>query len=198
MGDGCPPHRPRRRRNLATSIPHYARRRDRSAEQRDALVAVGLEPPGSTAGPLAAQWDAIASWADDVRPGYEKQVAELDDLAAAKTAEREAAYGDLRQRATVLGAVAPGEHSVAALTLSVTDARHDADEALRNIERVLGRVASSTWRSRERVEQELVANELGRLLESAISASGSSTKRCGGWSWARRRCSIACPGVSTR
>ncbi len=63
--------------------------------QRDTLVAAGLEPPRPSRGALAKQWGALEAWANEIRPDYEKSAAELDDLARAKAAERDAAYGEL-------------------------------------------------------------------------------------------------------
>ena len=136
-------------------------------EQRDALVATGLVPPRPAKGALAGQWDALAAWANDTRPVYEKRAAELDDLARAKAAERDATCGDLLRRATDLGVAAPREQAVAALTLAVAGTQHDAAEALRAIEAQLERAAELDAGIAAAREQELVAAELGRLLDKA-------------------------------
>jgi DNA repair protein SbcC/Rad50 len=138
--------------------------------QRDALVAAALSPPRPTRDALAKQWDALEVWANDIRPDYEKRAAELDDLARAKAAEREAVYGDLLRRASALGAAAPAAHaaqSIAALTLTVAATQHDADEALRAIDRRLARSAELDAEIAAVREEELLATELGRLLDKA-------------------------------
>ena len=135
--------------------------------QRDALVAVALDPPRPTRGALAQQWGALEAWANDLRPEHEKRAAERDDLARAKGAEREAAYGDLLRRGTQLGADAPADASVAALTLVVAGAQHAADEARRTIAAQLTRATELDAAIATAREEELLATELGRLLDKA-------------------------------
>ncbi|MDQ1379856.1 MAG: repair protein SbcC/Rad50, partial [Actinomycetota bacterium] len=134
-------------------------------QQRDAIVAAGLEPPRRGRGALAPQWDALEAWANDTRPEHEKRASELDDLARANTAEREATYGDLLRRANELGVTAPADHMVAALTLAVAGAQHDAAEALRAIEGRLARAAQLDADIAATREEELLAAELGKLLD---------------------------------
>ena len=155
-------------KQLATFDTALARAESALEAQRDAFVALGLQvPPRTTRGALAKQWDALEIWAHEIRPDHEKRAAELDDLARAKAAERDAAYGDLLRRATALGSVAPGEQSVAALTLTVAGAQHDAGEALRAIEGRLARAAELDAGIATAREEELLATELGRLLDKA-------------------------------
>lgn len=134
-------------------------------EQRDAIVAVGLEPPGRAKGALAGQWDALAAWANDIRPVHEKRAAELDDLARANAAERDAAYGDLLRRALDLEVAAPADPLLASLTLAVAGAQHDAKETFRTLETRLARAAELDADIATHREQELLAGELGRLLD---------------------------------
>ncbi|MCU1466622.1 MAG: chromosome segregation protein [Actinomycetia bacterium] len=150
---------------LATFDTALTRAEAALQEQRDAIVAAGLEPPRRGRGALAGQWDALAAWANDARPEHEKRAAELDDLATANTAEREATFGELLRRAIELGVTAPTDQMVAALTLAVAGAQHDAAEALRTIE---GRVARATELDADIAaarEEELLAAELGKLLD---------------------------------
>jgi exonuclease SbcC len=130
-------------------------------------VACGLEPPRPGRGGLAERWDALAAWADETRPDHEKRAAELDDLAAARTAERTSTYDGLLQRAAALGTAAPAEPSLGALTLAVAEARHDADEARRAMEARLARADALDAEIAAVREQEQVATTLGQLLDKA-------------------------------
>jgi len=152
---------------LATFDTAFARAESALQAQRDTLVAAALEPPAPSRGALAKQWAALESWANDIRPDHEKRASELDDLARAKGAERDAAYGDLVRRATALGADAPADASVTALTLAVAGAQHEADEALRTITAQLTRAVELDADIARAREQELLATELGRLLDKA-------------------------------
>jgi DNA repair protein SbcC/Rad50 len=134
-------------------------------EQRDAIVAAGLEPPRRARGSLAGQWDAMAEWANDLRPEHEKRAGELDDLVKAKGAERDATYGDLLRRALDLGVAAPAEALLASLTLAVAGVQHDAAETLRAVEGRLARAAELDADITAAREQELLAADLGRLLD---------------------------------
>ncbi len=150
---------------LATFDTALARAEAALQEQRDGLVAAGLEPPRPTRGGLAARWDSLVAWTTDTRPEHEKRAAELDDIARAKSAERDAMLGDLLQRAIAVGVDAAGDHSVGGLTLAVAGAQHDADEALRTVERRLARAGELDAAIAAEREQELLAAELGRLLD---------------------------------
>ncbi len=134
-------------------------------EQRDGLVAAGLDPPRPARGGLAATWDSLAVWIDDTRPEHEKRAAEFEDIARAKSAERDAMLGDLVQRAGAIGVDASGEQSVSGLTLAVASGQHAADEALRTIERHLTRATELDAEIATERERESLAAELGRLLD---------------------------------
>ncbi len=152
---------------LATFDTARGRAETTLQEQRDALVATGLEPPRALKGALVGQWDALAEWANDTRPDFEKRAAELDDLAKAKRAERDATYGDLLRRALHLGVDAPRDQHLAGLTLAVAGAQHAAAEALRAIEGRIARAAELDADIAKARDNELVAAELGRLLDKA-------------------------------
>jgi exonuclease SbcC len=152
---------------LASFDTALARAEAALQEQRDGLVAVGLDPPRSPRGGLAAKWDSLAAWTDDTRPEHEKRAAELDDVARAKSAEREEMLGDLLQRASAIGVEPAADPSVGGLTLAVAGAQHGADEALRTIERQLSRASELDAGIETEREQELLAAELGRLLDKA-------------------------------
>jgi len=154
-------------RRLATFDAAFARAESALQAQRDALVAAALDPPRPTRGALAKQWGALEAWANDIRPDHEKRAAELDDLAQRKTAERDAAYDELLRRATDLGADPPTDPSVSALTLVVSGAQHDAREALQTIEGQLARAAELDTGIVAARQEELLATELGRLLDKA-------------------------------
>jgi exonuclease SbcC len=156
-------------RDAATRLASFdsalARAEGALQEQRDGLVAAGLDPPRPARGGLAVQWDSLAEWTDDTRPEHEKRAAELDDIARAKSAERDAMLGDLLQRASAIGVDASGDRSVGGLTLAVAGAQHAADEALRTIERQLTRASELDAAIATEREQETLAAELGRLLD---------------------------------
>jgi exonuclease SbcC len=150
---------------LASFDTALARAEAALQEQRDGLVAVGLDPPRPTRGGLAAKWDSLAAWTDDTRPEHEKRAAELDDVARAKGAERDEMLGELLQRASAIGVDAAGDQSVGGLTLAVAGAQHGADEALRIIEGQLSRASELDAGIETERERELLAAELGRLLD---------------------------------
>ncbi|HEV7523916.1 MAG TPA: SMC family ATPase [Acidimicrobiia bacterium] len=152
-------------KNLTTFDAALARADAALQLQRDTLVAAGLEPPRPTRGPLAAQWVALATWADETRPDHDKRAAELDDLAAAKAAERDSIVGDLLHRAVEQGTELPAEHTVAGLTLAVAGTLHHADEALRTIGLQLARAVELDAEITAARDEEVVASELGRLLD---------------------------------
>jgi exonuclease SbcC len=136
--------------------------------QRDALVAAGLEPPRpTTKAGVAGAWDALATWADQQRPGHEERVSELEDVARTKHAERQGLRHDLAGRAAGLAVNldAGATVSVADLVLAVAGAQHDADEALRAIDEQLARAADIDARIATARAEEQVAGELGRLLD---------------------------------
>jgi exonuclease SbcC len=138
-------------------------------QQRDAVVAAGLEPPRpARKGGLAATWDALATWADEHRPDHEKRAAELEDVARTKNAERHAVLGDLAKRAAASGAREldiGATLSVADLVLALAGAQHDAAEALRTVEEQLAHAADIDARIAAARADEQVASELGRLLD---------------------------------
>lgn len=135
------------------------------AGQRDALVSAGLEPPGPAEGDLAHVWDALAAWAADTRPEYEKRAAELDDVARGQAAERDALLHDIVERAAALGVEVRGAASVAAAAPAIAAATRDADHAVSRAEERLARAAElDTMIAAER-DREVVAADLGRLLD---------------------------------
>jgi len=147
----------------------YARAEAAMQQQRDALVAAGLDPPrpGRTGG-LAAVWDALAAWADDHRPDHDKRAAQLEDVARATQAERHAARDELAKRAVELGASDADTRAVASvadLVLTVAGMQHDAAEALRTIDEQLTRATELESRIAAARAEEQVASELGRLLD---------------------------------
>ncbi len=182
---------------LASFDAALARAEAALQEQRDGLVAAGLEPPRMPPSGLTARWDALAGWADETRPEHEKRAAELDDIARAGSAEREAMLGDLTQRALDLRVEGAADRSVGGLTLAVAEAQHDADEALRTIERRLARAAELDADIAAARDKSSSPRSSGASSTKATSASGSSTRRSKGSSRVPRSCSIVSRGAST-
>jgi exonuclease SbcC len=153
-------------------------------EQRDAVVAAGLEPPRpARKSSLAASWDALAAWADEHRPDHEKLAAELGDIAGAKSAERLAVRGELAKRAADFGVRdldTGASVSFADLVLAVAGAQHDAAEALRTIDAQLTRAADLDARIAAARADEQVASELGRLLDRGHFAQWLVDEALGG------------------
>jgi exonuclease SbcC len=146
-----------------------ARAHARMLAQRDALVAAGLAPPPAGDDPhaIAVQWQALATWAAETRPEHEKRAAEMADLAAAKTAERDALVDDLFGRAQILGIAPPGEETVDALALAVVGATHDAVATCTRLAEHLARAAELDAEIAAAREGEVVTAALGRLLDKA-------------------------------
>ncbi|MDZ4827385.1 MAG: SMC family ATPase [Actinomycetota bacterium] len=129
--------------------------------RRDALVSVGVDPPGgSTESDLAERWGGLAQWAADTRPDYEKRAAAAEDAARAHAAERDALFGDLATRA---GLATPS--TFAQLLAGVTAAGRDAEHASADAQKQLERTEELDTTIAEERGREQVAADLGRLLD---------------------------------
>ncbi len=135
--------------------------------RREAIVACGVEAPAPARGGLTQQWDALAAWADDVLPDYEKNAAELDDVAAAKKAEQDALRGDLVARAVALEVAPPPDGEPAVLAIRVAEAQRDAAHLVNQRATQLARADELDREIAGAREHETVAAELGRLLDKA-------------------------------
>jgi exonuclease SbcC len=136
-------------------------------QRRDALIAAGVEPPPSKRGAITNRWDALSAWADETRPDYEKNAAQLDDVAVAKKAEQDALYQDVLARAVALDIAAPGQANLSALAIAAVGAQHDAANEVQQTEAQLARAQELDKEIVGVREHEMLAAELGRLLDKA-------------------------------
>jgi exonuclease SbcC len=132
--------------------------------QRDALVAVGLQPPDGDPGDVAATWAALAQWAIDARPDHEKRAAESDDRARALGAERGALLGDLVAKAESF-AVHSNAGCAADLLVPVVGAAAEAEHASADAHDRLTRATELEEEIQLTRGREQVAAELGVLLD---------------------------------
>ncbi len=126
--------------------------------QRDAVVAAGLVPP-------SGDWDALARWADDLRPEHEKRAAELDDLARQRRAERDALTADLLARACELSVAEPEDVTIASLGIAAVAAHRDAVAHATRIDEQLARAHELDREITQVRAAESVATALGQLLD---------------------------------
>jgi exonuclease SbcC len=154
---------------VATRRAEAAARKLESGEeafqrQRDALLGVGLTPPSALEADLVTRWEALAAFAADQRGEADKRAALVDDETAARTAERDALLGDLRNRAAAAGCEAQVA-TLSELAVAVTGAHRDAVHVVDQAEHQLARVAELDRDIRAAGDDEQVARTLGRLLD---------------------------------
>jgi len=137
---------------------------DLLAAQRDAIVASGCDAPTSGAAELATRWRALAGWALERRPEYEKRAAELEDVVRAHTVEREARLQELTNRASTLQLV-PAALPLPELVTAVAAGVRDAEHAAEKIEARLARADELDCEIAGEHRREQVASDLGRLLD---------------------------------
>ncbi|HKA03641.1 MAG TPA: SMC family ATPase, partial [Acidimicrobiales bacterium] len=130
--------------------------------QRDAVAAAAPPPPGPD---LLESWQMLAAFAVAEHDAVGATAAAESARAADATAAYDVAYGQLIERAAVLGVTAPA--GVSALTAAVVRAEEQAAAAVRQVEAAREERTRLRAEASEADERFRVAHELGRHLSSS-------------------------------